>query len=390
MNKGIYINESAYTTVIPSLEDAINNIDQSSLEIALNNEVLSRISGDNSLENAIQNIDQSSLETAINSEISSRISGDVSLETGITTVETSLDTSLQSQISNRISGDNSLETAINSEISNRISGDSSLDTLLQSEISDRISGDDSLETVIQNISIISEFIDLSDTPDNYLGKQYDWLRVNSSSDGIEFWDGLSGETSTTLTSYGYNTGINNPGGNNVHIGANAGSTAATSNGFNNTFIGNSAGRYNENGYQNTYIGNSSGTNNINGSNNVFIGFGSGQNETGSNKLYISNSSTSDPLIYGEFNNSILKINGQFFVSGLTSNTSNNILYFNDLTSEITYGNFNIVLSNNSDTPSSSNEGTLRYRTSGNNSYVDICMQTGSSTYEWVNIVQNNW
>lgn len=366
MNKGIYINESAYTTVIPSLEDAINNIDQSSLEITLNNEVSSRLSGDNSLETAIQNIDQSSLETAIN------------------TVESSLDTALESEISNRISGDESLETAIQNI------DQSSLDSALESEISDRISGDDSLETAIQNISIISEFIDLSDTPANYLGKQYDWLRVNSSSDGIEFWDGLSGETTTTLTSYGYNTGINNPGGNNVHIGANAGSTAATSNGFNNTFIGNSAGRYNENGYQNTYIGNSSGTNNINGSNNVFIGFGSGQNETGSNKLYISNSSTSDPLIYGEFNNSILKINGQFFVSGLTSNTSNNILYFNDLTSEITYGNFNIVLSNNSDTPSSSNEGTLRYRTSGNNSYVDICMQTGSSTYEWVNIVQNNW
>jgi len=336
MNKGIYINESAYTTVIPSLEDAINNIDQSSLEIALNNEVSSRISGDNSLETAIQNIDQSSLETAIN------------------TVE------------------------------------SSLDTALELEISDRISGDDSLETAIQNISIISEFIDLSDTPANYLGKQYDWLRVNSSSDGIEFWDGLSGETTTTLTSFGYNTGINNPGGNNVHIGAHAGSTESTSNGFNNLFVGHSSGRRNENGYQNTYIGNSSGTNNINGSNNVFIGFGSGQNETGSNKLYISNSNTTDPLIYGEFDSSILKVNGQFFVSGLTSNTSNNILYFNDSTSEITYGNFNIVLSDNNDTPSSSNEGTLRYRTSGNNSYVDICMQIGASTYEWINIVQNNW
>jgi len=24
------------------------------------------------------------------------------------------------------------------------------------------------------------------------------------------------------------------------------------------------------------------------------------------------------------------------------------------------------------------------------SYVDMCMQTGSATYEWVNITQNNW
>ncbi len=35
-------------------------------------------------------------------------------------------------------------------------------------------------------------------------------------------------------------------------------------------------------------------------------------------------------------------------------------------------------------------GTLKYYTSGNNSYVDMCMQTGATTYEWINIVQNNW
>jgi len=38
----------------------------------------------------------------------------------------------------------------------------------------------------------------------------------------------------------------------------------------------------------------------------------------------------------------------------------------------------------------SNVGKMRYRVSGNNSYIDIVMQTGASTYEWVNIVQNNW
>jgi hypothetical protein len=35
-------------------------------------------------------------------------------------------------------------------------------------------------------------------------------------------------------------------------------------------------------------------------------------------------------------------------------------------------------------------GTLKYRVSGNNSYVDMCMQTGATTYAWINIVQNNW
>jgi hypothetical protein len=40
--------------------------------------------------------------------------------------------------------------------------------------------------------------------------------------------------------------------------------------------------------------------------------------------------------------------------------------------------------------SSTNVGSIRYRTSGNNSYVDMVMQTGALTYAWVNILQNNW
>lgn len=53
-------------------------------------------------------------------------------------------------------------------------------------------------------------------------------------------------------------------------------------------------------------------------------------------------------------------------------------------------NGGIRMADDSSTASASNVGTLRYRTSGNNSYVDMCMQTGASTYAWVNIVQNNW
>ena len=40
--------------------------------------------------------------------------------------------------------------------------------------------------------------------------------------------------------------------------------------------------------------------------------------------------------------------------------------------------------------SSTNAGMLKYRISGNNSYVDMCMQTGAATYAWINIKQNNW
>jgi selenophosphate synthase len=50
----------------------------------------------------------------------------------------------------------------------------------------------------------------------------------------------------------------------------------------------------------------------------------------------------------------------------------------------------VQMADDTDTASAAKAGTLRYRTSGNNSYVDMCMQTGASTYAWVNIVTNNW
>ncbi len=53
-------------------------------------------------------------------------------------------------------------------------------------------------------------------------------------------------------------------------------------------------------------------------------------------------------------------------------------------------NGGIRMADDTSAAASTNVGTLRYRTSGNNSYVDMCMQTGASTYEWVNIVQNSW
>ena len=50
----------------------------------------------------------------------------------------------------------------------------------------------------------------------------------------------------------------------------------------------------------------------------------------------------------------------------------------------------IKMADDTDTASADKVGTLKYRVSGNNSYVDMCMQTGATTYAWINIVQNNW
>ena len=50
----------------------------------------------------------------------------------------------------------------------------------------------------------------------------------------------------------------------------------------------------------------------------------------------------------------------------------------------------VQLANDTAAASASKVGTFKYYTSGNNSYVDMCMQTGASTYAWVNIVTNSW
>jgi hypothetical protein len=51
--------------------------------------------------------------------------------------------------------------------------------------------------------------------------------------------------------------------------------------------------------------------------------------------------------------------------------------------------FNKLL-DNTGTASSTTEGSMRYRTDANNSYIDVCMKTSATTYEWVNIVTNTW
>ena len=85
----------------------------------------------------------------------------------------------------------------------------------------------------------------------------------------------------------------------------------------NTFIGRQASRRNTTGSYNTSLGYSAGYNNKTGSRNVFLGYYAGYNETGSNKLYIDNSSTANPLIYGDFTSNIVNINGKLGVGTKT-------------------------------------------------------------------------
>jgi len=101
---------------------------------------------------------------------------------------------------------------------------------------------------------------------------------------------------------------------NVFLGHTAGSENTT--GMRNTFVGLSAGGYNTTGSYNTYIGRTAGFYNETGDSCVFIGNEAGFNEMGSNKLYIANSDTTTPLIYGEFDNELLRVHGTLDIKGL--------------------------------------------------------------------------
>jgi len=118
------------------------------------------------------------------------------------------------------------------------------------------------------------------------------------------------ETVNKNTFLGRRAGMDNSSGlDNTFVGFDAGHSGAL-----NTMIGSLAGAKNQGNF-NVMIGQNAGGDNVNGSNNVFIGPLAGFHETGSNKLYIDILGSSTPLIYGEFDNDILKFNGNTEIQG---------------------------------------------------------------------------
>ena len=168
-------------------------------------------------------------------------------------------------------------------------------------------------------------------------------------------------TGTNNTFLGYKAGRANLGGDyntflgfqagkahlnqdhNTYIGAFTGQNMTA--GHRNTILGAYAGGNKTGGDNNTFIGYATGQNNATGANNVFIGYMAGRNETGSNLLYIDNSSTSTPLIYGNFATNLLTINGSIS----SKHILNNSWISNDGDSEgiLINGNSNVGIGTNS-------------------------------------------
>lgn len=109
-------------------------------------------------------------------------------------------------------------------------------------------------------------------------------------------------------------------------------------GLSNTFMGENALKVNRQGDNNVAIGFQAGIKNS-GNGNIFLGANAGNNDEYqyvSDRLLIANSTTSTPLIYGEFDNKLLKINGKLIIqknNGVpTSPSSNGVqgqMAFND-------------------------------------------------------------
>ena len=221
---------------------------------------------------------------------------------------------------------------------------------------------------------------------------------------IGFSAGSKNTAGLRNTFTGYSSGINTTGGNNSFYGAITGvsNTSGSSNSFYgpesgeantsgsynsfygwltgnanitgnyNSYFGMQAGRLSK-GSRNTFLGYKAGVNIKKGDKNVILGQGAGptnDNDSLSNKLYIDYEETNAPLIYGEFENDLIRINGDLDVSGnidLSPSFDSTSLYLtNDLPTilnenfklnnvaigvealrDITFGATNVVLGNGS-------------------------------------------
>lgn len=113
------------------------------------------------------------------------------------------------------------------------------------------------------------------------------------------------------------------GPNNTAIGRAALNSNTT--GYSNVAVGANNLINNTTGWRNTAIGHAAGQAIVSGTGNVFIGHDAGYWETDSNKLYINNTNTSSPLIYGDFSSDNLVFNGNV---GIGTTSPNEKLVFN--------------------------------------------------------------
>jgi hypothetical protein len=128
--------------------------------------------------------------------------------------------------------------------------------------------------------------------------------------------GYATTTGSYNTEMGFNAGrYNRTGSYNTLIGYESGRGSYDNSFTRNVFVGSGSGYSTTTGSNSVYLGYNAGRLNASGTGNVFLGYQAGYSETGSDKLYIDNSNTSSPLLYGDFATDLVKINGQLNVIG---------------------------------------------------------------------------
>lgn len=142
----------------------------------------------------------------------------------------------------------------------------------------------------------------------------DW---NTAVGNTSMYNNISGIYNTAIGQqalHGNTVGIQNTAvGYDAHYSSNIGNK--------NTAVGAGALYSNDVGHENTMVGHEAGFGNVQGSGNVFLGFKAGYNEFGSNKLYIDNSDTATPLIYGDFSADSLSLNARVGVNTMPATSS---------------------------------------------------------------------
>tara|TARA_R110002096_G_scaffold386435_1_gene580556 strand:- start:14639 stop:19189 length:4551 start_codon:yes stop_codon:yes gene_type:complete len=132
--------------------------------------------------------------------------------------------------------------------------------------------------------------------------------LNTAIGAYSIFNNISGSLNTAVGRYSlYNM---NGGTGNTVMGEFAASALTL--GDANTIIGNNSMIDNLTGSNNTVLGAEAGRQNLGGGN-VFLGYAAGYSASGSNKLYIENSISNNPLIYGDFANDSIIINGAFSI-----------------------------------------------------------------------------
>jgi len=163
----------------------------------------------------------------------------------------------------------------------------------------KLIGDLEIQTSVSDSSI---FIGANAGLNDFGGRRNTFVGANS---------GMMNSGGEKNVFIGYNSGKFTNQGGNVFLGHESGMNNSN---YNNIFIGNSTGK-NNTGFENTMIGTQAGLFS-DGSGHVFLGSFAGIGETGNNKLYIENSNSASPLIYGEFDNDLVRINGNLGISNL--------------------------------------------------------------------------